>query len=52
MPPAKAASFRAAAAAAHVPVTEIGRIAAGDGARFLGADGKPLVFERASFSHF
>jgi len=48
----KAASFSAAAAESGVAVTEIGRIAAGEGARFLGADGKPLVFETASFSHF
>ena len=52
VPPAKAAGFRAAAEAAGVPVSEIGRVIAGQGARFLGADGQPLVFERASFSHF
>jgi thiamine-monophosphate kinase len=48
----KLASFRVAAEATGVPVTEIGRIVAGEGARFLGADGKPLVFARPSFSHF
>lgn len=52
VPPAKADSFRAAAAAARVAVTDIGRIAAGEGARFLDADGTPLAFKRASFSHF
>ena len=52
VPPAKAESFRAAAQAAQVAVTEIGEIKAGAGARFLGADGKPLIFKRASFSHF
>jgi thiamine-monophosphate kinase len=52
MAPDKLASFRASAEAASVPVTEIGRIVAGEGARFLGADGKPLVFARPSFSHF
>ena len=52
VPPAKADSFRAAAAAVKVPVTEIGVIEAGEGARFLGADGAPLTFARASFSHF
>ncbi len=52
VPPAKAAGFRAAAEAAGVPVSEIGRVIAGQGACFLGADGQPLVFERASFSHF
>ena len=52
VPPEKVASFRAAAQAAHVPVTEIGAIVKGEGARFAGADGKPLYFQRASFSHF
>ena len=52
VPAAKAESFRAAAQAANVPVTEIGHIVAGEGARFLGADGKALAFKRASFSHF
>ncbi len=33
-------------------VTDIGEIAAGEGARFLGRDGKPLVFKQPSFSHF
>jgi thiamine-monophosphate kinase len=52
VPAAKAESFRAAARAAQVAVTEVGQIKAGEGARFLGADGKPLSFKRASFSHF
>jgi thiamine-monophosphate kinase len=52
VPPAKAAGFRAAAQAVHVPVTEIGTIVAGEGARFIGADGLALVFEHAAFSHF
>ncbi len=52
VPAQKAASFRAAAHAAGVPVTEIGRVAAGEGARFLQADGQPLAFAHASFSHF
>jgi thiamine-monophosphate kinase len=52
VPAAKAESFRAAAQAANVPVTEIGRIAAGEGASFVGPDGKALAFKRASFSHF
>jgi thiamine-monophosphate kinase len=50
--PEKAAGFHAAAQAAHVAVTEIGEIVAGEGAHFVGADGKPLAFKRASFSHF
>jgi thiamine-monophosphate kinase len=52
VPPSRAASFRAAAQAVNVPVSEIGAIVAGEGARFLGAGGKPLVFKQASFSHF
>ena len=52
VPAGKAAGFRAAAQAANVAVTEIGQIGAGEGARFLGPDGKPLAFKRASFSHF
>jgi thiamine-monophosphate kinase len=51
VPPAKSESFRAAAKVANVPVTEIGEIKAGEGVRFL-ADGQPLAFKRASFSHF
>jgi thiamine-monophosphate kinase len=52
VPAAKADSFRAAAKVAQVPVTDIGEVKAGERARFLGADGKPLTFKRASFSHF
>jgi thiamine-monophosphate kinase len=52
VPAHKAASFRAAAQAVKVPVTEIGTIAAGAGVRFLGPDGQPLTFQHASFSHF
>jgi thiamine-monophosphate kinase len=52
VPADKAESFGAAVKAADVPVTEVGTISAGRGARFLGADGAPLTFARASFSHF
>ena len=52
VPKDKSDNFRAAAKAAGVPVTEIGQIKAGEGARFIDASGKPLVFRRASFSHF
>ena len=52
VPHAKAESFRASAQAVGVPVSEIGRIVAGEGARFLAADGHALSFKRASFSHF
>ena len=52
VPVAKADSFRAAAKAANVAVTEIGAIKAGEGVRFLDGHGQPLAFKRASFSHF
>ncbi len=52
VPRTKAESFRTAAAAAGVPVTELGEIKTGGGARFMDAAGNPLVFKRASFSHF
>jgi thiamine-monophosphate kinase len=49
----KLQSFRAAAEAAGVPVTEIGQVVAGDAApRFVGADGRALALTRVSFSHF
>src|SRR5262249_25470408 len=53
VPAARLAAFLAAAAGAGVPVTEVGRIAARQGApRFLGRDGRALAFARPSFSHF
>jgi len=52
VPPHKVAGFRAAAAAAKVAVTEICVVETGEGVRFLGPDGQPLAFTRASFSHF
>ncbi len=52
VPPGRAGAFLRAAKAARVPVTEIGRIVKGEGARFLGADGRPLRLRRMSFSHF
>jgi thiamine-monophosphate kinase len=52
VPPAKTDSFRDAAKLVHVSVTEIGSVAAGEGARFLDQAGKALVFKNASFSHF
>jgi thiamine-monophosphate kinase len=45
--------FRTAADAAHVPVTQIGRITGvRTPPRFLGRDGKPMQFKQSSFSHF
>ena len=52
VPNKKVDSFRAAAKAAGVPVTELGEIKAGGGVRFIDATGKPMVFKRTSFSHF
>jgi thiamine-monophosphate kinase len=49
--PEKLPAFRAAAQAAGVPVTEIGRVQAGEGARFI-QDGRALEFARPSYSHF
>jgi thiamine-monophosphate kinase len=52
IPAAKTDSFRAAAKAAGVAVSEIGEIKTGEGVRFLDAAGQALAFKRASFSHF
>jgi thiamine-monophosphate kinase len=52
VPKVRAASFRDAARASGVNVTDIGEIKTGDRARFNDAAGKPLVFKRPSFSHF
>jgi thiamine-monophosphate kinase len=49
--PDELAGLRAAAQTADVEITEIGRIAAGQGARFV-RDGKAMVFARPSYSHF
>ena len=49
--PDKLGAFSADAKKAGVAIAEIGRIAAGQGAHFL-RDGKPLIFARASYSHF
>lgn len=46
------AAFEAAARTARVPVTRIGRIIKGRGARVLGSNGQRLAFAHASFSHF
>jgi thiamine-monophosphate kinase len=49
--PEKLASFRAAARAAGVAVTEIGQVTVGQGSRFV-EGGKTLTFAQASYSHF
>jgi thiamine-monophosphate kinase len=51
LPAERLASFRSAAEAAGVAVSDIGRVVAGEGARFM-RDGEALVFARPSFSHF
>ena len=52
VPPGKSDSFRAAARAAKLAVTDIGETAAGEGAVFRQANGTPMTFRQASFSHF
>lgn len=52
VPPARLVSLRSVAKTAGVQLTVIGRIVAGQGARFRNAEGRVLTFPRASFSHF
>lgn len=52
VPPERCADLIAAAALAGIAVTEIGRIAAGEGTRFIAGDGRLMTFARPSFSHF
>jgi len=49
--PKKLAAFHRAAKAAGVPVTEIGQVRRGEGARFI-QEGKALNFARPAYSHF
>jgi thiamine-monophosphate kinase len=49
--PEKLATLRDAAQAAGVAVTEIGRVQAGEGARFI-QQGQALEFARPAYSHF
>ena len=49
--PEKLGALRDAAQKAGVAATDIGRVMAGQGARFI-RDGKALSFARASYSHF
>jgi thiamine-monophosphate kinase len=50
--PAKLKAFQSAARIAGVPVTVIGRVVRGSGARFVRDNGRPVTFTRTSFSHF
>ena len=53
IPPVNLSTFRAAATVTGVSVMEIGRIVVGkSGARFLGANGRPLSLKILSYSHF
>jgi thiamine-monophosphate kinase len=52
VPAAHTAEFRAAGAAATVPVTEIGSIRAGSGLDIDGPDGRPLPLDRLGWDHF
>jgi thiamine-monophosphate kinase len=45
-------SFKRAAAAADVQVTQIGVTAQGEGAKFIGPDNRPMSFTRPAYSHF
>jgi thiamine-monophosphate kinase len=49
--PASLPAFRAAAQADGVPVTEIGKVRAGEGTRFM-REGEALAFARPAYSHF
>jgi thiamine-monophosphate kinase len=49
--PEKFSAFQTAGRNAGIAATEIGRVKAGQGARFL-RDGKAMTFARASYSHF
>jgi thiamine-monophosphate kinase len=50
--PAAAPAFVAAAAAAGVAVTQIGRIEADEGVRFVESDGRPAAIRPRGFRHF
>ena len=51
LPPERLYAFRAAAQKAGIEITEIGRVVAGEGARFL-QEGKAMTFAKPSYSHF
>ena len=52
VPAGQAPAFRTAAAAAEVPVTEIGSFLEGRGLVLDGADGRPLGLAKSGFDHF
>src|SRR5262245_4232439 len=52
MPPEQVDTFRGGCAAVGVAVTDIGRIAEGEGTHVIGEDGNAMTFARTSYSHF
>jgi thiamine-monophosphate kinase len=52
LPESRRELFFAAAEAAGVPVTTIGRIERGEGTEVAGADGRVIALRRPSYSHF
>jgi thiamine-monophosphate kinase len=50
--PGNEGAFQAACSAAGVTLSDIGRVTAGEGTRFVTPDGTALRFAQASFSHF
>jgi thiamine-monophosphate kinase len=52
IPPSRFAAFTGDAQRAGVPVTAIGVVAAGAGARFVDIEGHDLALSRLSYSHF
>jgi thiamine-monophosphate kinase len=52
VPQDRCQAFRAAAATAGIPVTEIGRLETGRGIEISGLDGAPLTLERLGWDHF
>ena len=50
-PPERVAALQAACTAGGVALTEIGRVGAGEGTRFIAPDGRVLTFAQPSFSH-
>jgi thiamine-monophosphate kinase len=52
VPAARAAELRAAAAAAGMPMTEIGRLSPGAGLHIYAPDGLPLSIDRTGWDHF
>jgi thiamine-monophosphate kinase len=52
LPENRLGALHAAASAAGIGLTTIGRIEPGEGIAIRGRDGKPLALKRGSFSHF